>query len=36
MTFFSFVLLAIFSHAANAAAHSSFQKVISSSLELEI
>jgi hypothetical protein len=35
MTFFSFVLLVIFSHAANAAARSSFQK-ISSSSELEI
>jgi hypothetical protein len=35
MTFFSFVLLVIFSHAANAAACSSFQK-ISSSSELEI
>jgi hypothetical protein len=35
MTFFSFVLLVFFSHAANAAARSSFQK-ISSSPELEI
>jgi hypothetical protein len=34
MTFFSFVLLVIFSHAAKAAARSSFQK-ISSSSELE-
>lgn len=35
MTFFSFVLLVIFSHAANAAARSSFQK-ISLSSEVEI
>jgi hypothetical protein len=35
MSFFSFDLLIIFSHTANAAAHSSFQK-ISSSLEPEI